>query len=175
MKGSQGLLQADPEHNVKESVAVRSQEEMSVDIKIKRLPHAVDLPFPQYATRQSAGMDLYSAIQHDIHLHSGEIGLVPTGLAVALPHGFEFQIRPRSGLAVKYGLTVINAPGTIDADYRGEIKVGLINLGPETVTIKRGQRIAQMILARVRQAKWQEVEDLPASERGKGGFGHSGI
>jgi len=120
-------------------------------------------------------MDLAAAIQHDILLHPGEIGLVPTGLAVALPHGHEFQIRPRSGLAIKHGLTVVNAPGTIDADYRGEIKVGLINLGPETVTIKRKQRIAQMILARVWQASWQEVDSLPTTARGEGGFGHSGV
>lgn len=175
MSGRLVLLQADPEQYVKESLAIRLQEGMSVVVQIRRLPHAVDLPLPQYATRQSAGMDLAAAIQHDIHLHSGEISLVSTGLSVALPYGYEFQIRPRSGLAIKYGLTVINSPGTIDADYRGEIKVGLINLGPETVTIKRGERIAQMILARVRQASWQEVDSLPTTERGKGGFGHSGI
>lgn len=168
-------MQVDLEQYVKESLAIRLQEGLSVVVQIKRLSHAVDLPLPKYATRQSAGMDLVAAIQCDIHLHSGEIGLVSTGLAVALPYGYEFQIRPRSGLAIKHGLTVINAPGTIDADYRGEIKVGLINLGPETVTIKRGQRIAQMILARVRQASWQEVDSLPATERGEGGFGHSGI
>lgn len=120
-------------------------------------------------------MDLAAAIQHDILLHPGKIGLVPTGLAVALPHGYEFQIRPRSGLAIKYGLTVVNSPGTIDADYRGEIKVGLINLGLETVTIKRKQRIAQIILARVWQASWQEVDSLPTTARGDGGFGHSGV
>ncbi|MBW1926138.1 MAG: dUTP diphosphatase [Deltaproteobacteria bacterium] len=148
---------------------------MPVVVQIKRLSHAVDLPLPHYITRQSAGMDLAAAIQHDIHLHPGEIGLVPTGLAVALPHGYEFQIRPRSGLAIRSGLTVINAPGTIDADYRGEIKVGLINLGPETVTIKRKQRIAQMILARIWHASWQEVDSLPATARGEGGFGHSGV
>ena len=158
-----------------ESLSIRSPEGLSVVVQIKRLPHAVDLPLPHYITRQSAGMDLAAAIQHDIHLHPGEIGLVPTGLAVALPHGYEFQIRPRSGLAIKHGLTVVNAPGTIDADYRGEIKVGLINLGPETVTIKREQRIAQMILARVWQASWQEVDSLPTTARGEGGFGHSGV
>lgn len=125
-------------------------------------------------TEQSAGMDLAAAIPHDIDLTPGEIGLIPTGFAVALPHGYEFQVRPRSGLAVKSGLTVVNAPGTIDADYRGEIKVGLINLGQKTVTIKRGQRIAQMILGRVRRVNWQETDSLPVTARGEGGFGHSG-
>lgn len=158
-----------------ESLSIRSPEGLSVVIQIKRLPHAVGLPLPHYITRQSAGMDLAAAIQHDILLHPGKIGLVPTGLAVALPHGYEFQIRPRSGLAIKYGLTVVNSPGTIDADYRGEIKVGLINLGLETVTIKRKQRIAQIILARVWQASWQEVDSLPTTARGDGGFGHSGV
>ena len=160
---------------MKESLAIRSPEGLSVVVQIKRLPHAVDLPLPQYITRQSAGMDLAAAIQHDIRLHPGEIGLVPTGLVVALPHGYEFQIRPRSGLAIKYGLTVVNAPGTIDADYRGEIKVGLINLGTETFTIKREQRIAQMILSMVWQASWQEVDSLTTTARGEGGFGHSGV
>ncbi len=120
-------------------------------------------------------MDLSAAIQQDIILAPGEIGIVPTGLAVALSHGYEFQIRPRSGLAIKKGLTVVNAPGTIDADYRGEIHVGLINLGQEAVTIKRGQRIAQMVLSRTWQASWQEVDSLPDTSRGKGGLGHSGI
>jgi dUTP pyrophosphatase len=171
----QVLLQAAREQYVIESLTIRSPEGLSVVVQIKRLPHAVDLPLPHYITRQSAGMDLAAAIQHNILLHPGKIGLVPTGLAVALPHGYEFQIRPRSGLAIKHGLTVINAPGTIDADYRGEIKVGLINLGAETITIKREQRIAQMILARVWQASWQEVDSLPTTPRGKGGFGHSGV
>jgi len=148
---------------------------VSVTIQIKRLPHASGLSLPEYITEQSAGMDLAAAVQHDIILAPGEIGIVPTGLAVALPHGYEFQVRPRSGLAIKKGLTVVNAPGTIDADYRGEIQVGLINLGQETITIKRGQRIAQMVLSRTWQANWQEVDALPATSRGKGGLGHSGI
>ena len=168
-------MQAVREYYVIESLTIKLPEGLSVVVKIKRLPHAVDLPLPHYTTRQSAGMDLAAAIQRDIHLHPGEIGLVPTGLSVALPLGYEFQIRPRSGLAIKHGLTVINAPGTIDADYRGEIKVGLINLGPETVTIKREQRIAQMILARIWHTDWQEVDSLPTTTRGEGGFGHSGV
>ena len=148
---------------------------MSIDVQIKRLPHAVDFPLPRYATVQSAGMDLVAACLQDIELAPGEICLVPTGIAVSLPHGYEFQVRPRSGLAVRHGLTVVNAPGTIDADYRGEIKVGLINLGQKTVTIKPGQRIAQMILGRVLHVRWQEVDLLSGTARGHGGFGHSGV
>lgn len=157
-----------------ESLLIKSSEGLSVAVQVKRLPHSVGLSLPNYMTMQSAGMDLAAAIHQNIHLYPQEISLVPTGLVVALPRGYEFQIRPRSGLAVKHGLTVINAPGTIDADYRGEIKVGLINLGSELFTIKRGQRIAQMILTRIWHTSWQEVDSLPITERGEGGFGHSG-
>ncbi len=147
---------------------------MSVSVQIKRLPHALGLSLPRYITEQSSGMDLAAAIQHDIALAPGERAVVPTGLTVALPDGYEFQIRPRSGLAIKRGLTVINAPGTVDADYRGEIQVGLINLGQETIVIKRGQRIAQMVLSKTWKAAWQEVASLPDTPRGRGGLGHTG-
>ena len=145
------------------------------DVQILRLPHGKDLPLPKYITELSAGMDLAAAVEKWVDISPGEIVLVPTGIAVAIPPGYEFQIRPRSGLAIRHGITVVNAPGTIDADYRGEIKIGLINLGKETFRIERGQRIAQMVLARVEQVKWSEVSRLPETARGDGGFGHSGI
>ena len=145
------------------------------DVQILRLPHGKDLPLPKYITELSAGMDLAAAVEKWVDISPGEIVLVPTGIAVAIPPGYEFQIRPRSGLAIRHGITVVNAPGTIDADYRGEIKIGLINLGKETFRIERGQRIAQMVLARVEQVKWSEVSRLPETARGDGGFGHSGF
>ena len=122
----------------------------------------------------AAGMDLCAAIDAPVILAPGEIAVIPTGFAVALPPGYEFQIRPRSGLAIKKGLTVVNAPGTIDADYRGEIKVGLINLGRTEVTIETGQRIAQMVLAQAPRVEWVEVPELDSTQRGAGGFGHTG-
>ena len=122
----------------------------------------------------AAGMDLCAVIDAPVILAPGEIAVIPTGFAVALPPGYEFQIRPRSGLAIKKGLTVVNAPGTIDADYRGEIKVGLINLGRTEVTIETGQRIAQMVLAQVPRVEWVEVPELDSTQRGAGGFGHTG-
>jgi dUTP pyrophosphatase len=134
-----------------------------------------DLSLPAYATEQSAGMDAATAIIEDIELQPGDIQLFPTGFAVALPEGFEIQVRPRSGLAIKHGVTVINAPGTIDADYRGEIKIGLINLGQTPFTIHRGDRIAQLVLAPVCQAQLQKVQELNTTKRGSGGFGHTGI
>ncbi len=145
-----------------------------VVVQIKRLPHARGLPFPEYMTTGSSGMDICAAVNEPLTIHPSEICLVPTGLSVALPAGYELQIRPRSGLAIKRGITVVNAPGTIDADYRGEIKVGLINLGREIFVVERGQRIAQMVLSRVWRMDWQEVEELPATERDSGGFGHTG-
>lgn len=141
-------------------------------IRIVRLPHALDLPLPQYETAGSAGMDLRAA--SDFHLAPGARCLVPTGIAIALPAHFEAQVRPRSGLAVTHGVTVLNAPGTIDSDYRGEIKVPVINLGTEEFTIKRGDRIAQMVVAPVQQVQLQEVTGLDATARGAGGFGSSG-
>ena len=133
-----------------------------------------DIPLPCYMTAQSAGMDICAALEDDLELSPGQICLVPTGFSMALPEGFEAQIRPRSGLAVKYGLTIVNAPGTIDADYRGEVKVALINLGPQPVTLQRGDRIAQMVIQQVFQARIRVVQKLDATERSSGGFGHTG-
>jgi len=147
---------------------------MTIEVKVQRLPHAADLPLPRYETAQSAGMDLRAAIAEDITLNPGARTLVPTGLVVALPDGYEAQIRPRSGLALKHGITCLNTPGTIDADYRGEVKVLLINLGSEPVTFTRGDRIAQMVVAPVIQAVWREVDSLDETVRGAGGFGSSG-
>ncbi len=143
-------------------------------IEIKQLSHAVGLDLPRYMTEHAAGMDIAAAITGHVTIAPGDICLIPTGICVALPRGFELQIRPRSGLAIKYGVTVVNSPGTIDADYRGEIKVGLINLGGQDFIIERGQRIAQMVLSRVWQIDWAEVKSLPETGRGKGGFGHTG-
>ncbi|MGE0252517.1 MAG: dUTP diphosphatase [Dongiaceae bacterium] len=147
----------------------------SLFIALQKLPHAEDLPLPHYATAQSAGMDLCAAVEADIVLQPGEHKLIPTGLKIALPPGFEAQVRPRSGLALKNGVTVLNAPGTIDADYRGEIGVILINLSREAYTITRGARIAQMVIAPYSAATWNQVEELEATQRGEGGFGSTGV
>jgi dUTP pyrophosphatase len=141
---------------------------------ITRLPHGRDLPLPAYATSGAAGADLLAAIDGVIELEPGARALVPTGIAVALPPDTEIQVRPRSGLALKHGVTVLNTPGTIDADYRGEIGVILINLGQERFTVTRGMRIAQLVVARVDRISWTEVDSLPASGRGAGGFGSTG-
>ncbi|MCI5122130.1 MAG: dUTP diphosphatase [Candidatus Electrothrix sp. AUS4] len=133
-----------------------------------------DLSLPFYASAQAAGMDVVAAITEDVVLHPGEIKLLSTGFALALPKGFEVQVRPRSGLAITYGITVVNAPGTIDADYRGEVKIGLINLGQNSYTIRRGDRIAQLVFAPVCQAHLRQVQELDQTERGNGGFGHTG-
>jgi len=145
-------------------------------IKVKLLPleHAVGLQLPTYATDQSAGMDLSAAIEEALELGPGDRILVPTGLSIALPKGYEAQIRPRSGLAVKHGITVLNTPGTIDADYRGEIKVVLINHGKEPFTIERGMRIAQMVVEKFEIVEWDVVKDLENTERGESGFGSTG-
>jgi dUTP pyrophosphatase len=145
-------------------------------IPIVRLAHAQGLPLPAYETALAAGMDLRAAVPEDepLVLKPGARFPVPTGLAFALPAGFEGQVRPRSGLAFKQGITCLNSPGTVDADYRGEVKVILINLGPEDVTIRRGDRIAQLIVAPVVQAAWQEVDSLDETVRGAGGFGSTG-
>ena len=145
-----------------------------VSITIQRLPHGADLDLPAPATDQSAGADLLAAVTEALILPPGGRAIVPTGIAIGLPGGFEAQIRPRSGLAAKHGVTVLNAPGTIDADYRGEIGVILINHGDEAFTINRGERIAQMIIAPVNQAIWIEVEQLDETPRGDGGFGSTG-
>ena len=134
-----------------------------------------DLPLPAYETSGSAGMDVGAAIDQEVVIAPGERVLIPTGFAVAIPCGFEIQVRPRSGLAIKHGITIINSPGTIDSDYRGEIQIGLINLGREKFTVKRGDRIAQLVLAPVVTICWQPVEYLDKTERADGGFGHTGI
>jgi len=133
-----------------------------------------DLSLPAYATELSAGMDVAAALVEPLRIEPGEIALVPTGFAVALPPGYEFQVRPRSGLAIRHGITVVNAPGTIDADYRGEIGVGLINLGRNPYTVNRGDRIAQLVLAPIRRTVWRQVVCLDETGRGSGGFGHTG-
>lgn len=145
---------------------------MSVAVEVKRLPHGAGLPLPAYATTGAAGMDVVSA--EDVVIAPGARHAVATGLAVAIPAGYEIQVRPRSGLALKHGITVPNTPGTIDSDYRGELKVILINLGTEPFTIQRGDRVAQLVLAPVVQAAWDEVAELDATERGAGGFGSTG-
>lgn len=147
----------------------------SLSIAISQMPHAKGLSLPKYATAQAAGLDLEAAIDAPITLKPGERALVATGLAIALPEGYEAQIRPRSGLAVKNGVTVLNSPGTIDADYRGEIKVILANLGAESFTVERGMRIAQMIVASHSRVNWNAVDTLDETERGSGGFGSTGI
>ncbi len=146
-----------------------------VEVAVRRLPHAADLPLPAYATAQSAGMDLLAAVKTEIVLGPGERRLIPSGLAIALPAGYEAQVRPRSGLALKHGVTCLNTPGTIDADYRGEIGVILVNLGQEPFTVARGSRIAQLVVAEVARAAWQPVEMLEESLRGDGGFGSTGL
>ena len=146
-----------------------------IPIAIKVLPHGEGLPLPAYATEHAAGADLLAAIPDELTLAPGERALVPAGIAVAIPSGYEIQVRPRSGLAIRYGITCLNSPGTIDADYRGEIRVILINLGQEAFTIRRGDRIAQMILAAVGRIAWNPVPDLPPTQRGEGGFGHTGL
>ncbi len=148
-----------------------------LDVRLMRLPHSEGLPLPAYETEQAAGMDLRAAIAEDepITLAPGQRAAIPTGLAMALPPGFEAQVRPRSGLAFKFGLSMVNAPGTIDADYRGEVKVLLINHGQEPFVVRRGERIAQLVIAPVIQAGWQEVSSLDETERGAGGFGHTGV
>ena len=145
-------------------------------IKILRLRPAVDgdIPLPRYMTVHSAGMDICAAVKDDLAVAQGRIVRVPTGFAMALPPGFEAQIRPRSGLAVKHGIGLINSPGTIDADYRGEIMIALINLGPEPYIVRRGERIAQMVIQRVCRAELQPVEQLESTVRNTGGFGHTG-
>jgi dUTP pyrophosphatase len=141
---------------------------------VKRADDAADIPLPAYQSALAAGADLHAAIKDDILIAPQQIELIPTAIHVALPPDMEAQIRPRSGLAVKYGLTIVNAPGTIDADYRGEIKIGLINLGSEPVQITRGMRIAQMIIAPVIQAEFVLTDTLDTTHRGAGGFGSTG-
>jgi len=148
---------------------------MPVDVAITRLPHAADLPLPAYETAGAAGMDLRAALDAPLTLAPGDRAAVPTGIAIALPEGFEAQVRARSGLARRHGLAMVNAPGTVDSDYRGELQVLLINLGREPVTLARGDRIAQMVVAPVARVAWREVTALDATARGAGGFGSTGI
>ena len=145
-------------------------------IRIRRLRPDTDsdIPLPRYMTAQSAGLDICAAPQRAIKLVHGQIALIPSGFAISLPPGYEAQIRPRSGLAVKHGIGIINSPGTIDADYRGEVKVAVINLGADDYTIQRGDRIAQMVIQRVCQARFRVVERLDETERNDGGFGSTG-
>ena len=144
-------------------------------ISVKVLPHGEGLPLPSFQTRGSSGVDLLAAVDAPLVIPPGGRALVPTGLCLALTEGFEFQVRPRSGLAARHGITLLNTPGTIDSDYRGEVKVILANLGAEEFTIHRGDRIAQMVLARVEKFVWQTTDDLDATARGEGGFGHTGL
>jgi dUTP pyrophosphatase len=149
---------------------------MSVTVPIRRLPHAAGLPLPAYETAGAAAMDLRAAVEADqpLVIAPGAWAAAPTGLCIALPDGYEAQVRPRSGLALRAGVTCLNSPGTIDADYRGEIRVILINHGPEPFTVTRGERIAQLIVAPVSRATWAEAEALDATVRGEGGFGSTG-
>lgn len=146
----------------------------SISVAVRRLAHAEGLPLPAYETADAAGMDLRAAVDAPLTLPPGGRALVPTGLMIALPPGFEAQVRPRSGLAAKFGVTVLNSPGTIDADYRGEVKVILVNLGAEPFVIARGERIAQMVVAPVTRAELAETDSLDATLRGAGGFGSTG-
>jgi len=148
---------------------------MTVEIRIRRLPHAEGLPLPDYATSGAAGADVCAAVDRDLVIETGERAAVPTGLVLEIPDGYEGQVRPRSGLAIRHGLTVVNAPGTIDSDYRGELKVLMVNLGSESATIGRGDRIAQLVIAPVTRAVFIESSELASSERGGGGFGSTGV
>lgn len=147
---------------------------MTIQVEVKRLPHSEGLKLPSYATQGAAGMDLLAAIAAPLTLAPGQRSLVPTGLAIALPPGFELQVRPRSGLALKNGIVLPNSPGTIDEDYRGELQVIVMNAGQEPFTIERGMRIAQAVLAPVVRATWSEVAELDDTARGAGGFGSTG-
>lgn len=149
-----------------------SQSKLTVPIT--RLPGNDDLPLPDYHSDHAAAMDIHAAVTEPVILAPGEIQLIPTGFALAVPVGYEAQIRPRSGLAAKHGISLVNSPGTIDADYRGEVKLIVINQGREAFTLERGMRIAQMLIAPVPRIEWEEVEELPETARGEGGFGHTG-
>ena len=146
-----------------------------IQIAIQRKPGCEDLPLPSYMSEHASGMDLAAAVSEPVSLRPGATQLIPTGLFIAIPHGYEGQVRPRSGLALKHSITLPNAPGTIDADYRGELGVILTNLGPEPFIIERGMRIAQLIIAPVIQVKVNVVDELPSTDRGIGGFGHTGV
>ena len=144
-----------------------------IRVTIRRQPGQEEIPLPRYMTAAAAGMDVFAAVADDVTIAPGGRSLVPTGIAIALPEGFEAQIRPRSGLAIRHGVTLLNAPGTIDADYRGEIKIILVNHGEESFTVRRGDRIAQMVIHRVARIAWAVSEELDHTIRGDGGFGHT--
>jgi len=150
-------------------------ETPTISITRLRPDSDADIPLPQYMTAQASGLDICAAVSHDLVLDPGEIALIPTGFSIAIPAGFEAQIRPRSGLAVKHGIGLINSPGTIDADYRGEVMVAVINLGRKSYTFHRGDRIAQMVINRVFRATFNVVAELDETDRNTGGFGHTGI
>jgi dUTP diphosphatase len=160
--------------SLREDDRARHNDPMSIPVLVRRLPHAEGLPLPSYATAGAAGMDLIAAVQDPVIVGPGERALIPTGLTIALPQGYELQIRPRSGLALRHGITLPNAPGTIDEDYRGEIGVIILNTGGEAFVIERGARIAQAVLAPVSRAAWREVTTLGMTERDSGGFGSTG-
>jgi dUTP pyrophosphatase len=147
----------------------------NIRIHIKRLTNDQPVPLPQYMTEGSSGMDLFASLKKEVTLQPGERELIPTGISIAIPEGFEGQVRPRSGLAIRSGIGIINAPGTIDADYRGEIGILLINFGNEPVTLRHGDRIAQLVISRVFRAIWEEADELPPTLRQGGGFGHTGV
>lgn len=149
-------------------------ERMAMPVLIQRLSGAEDLPLPAYATEGAVGVDLYAAVREEELLLPGERCLIPSGIAIGLPEGYEAQVRPRSGLALKHGVTILNAPGTVDADYRGEIKVILVNFGAEPFTVRRGDRIAQLVVQSVMRVQWSETPALDSTRRGDGGFGHTG-
>jgi len=147
----------------------------NIRIHIKRLKNNQPVSLPQYMTEGSSGMDLFASLEKEVTLQPGERRMIPTGISIAIPEGFEGQVRPRSGLAIRNGIGIINAPGTIDADYRGEIGVLLINFGKKPVTLRNADRIAQLVISRVFRAIWEEADELPPSLRQGGGFGHTGV
>lgn len=144
-------------------------------VQIKKLPHGLDVPTPKYMSDHAAGMDMYAAVKEETIIPSGQWKLIPTGFAMAIPEGYEAQVRPRSGLALKQGVGILNTPGTVDADYRGEVGVILMNHSQKDLVIKRGDRIAQMIINKIERVIVEEVSELTDTERGSGGFGHTGV
>ena len=151
------------------------REKAVVTIQVRRADHCEDVPLPEYESEHASGMDLRAAVDEPVVLQPGERALIPTGISIALPPGYEAQVRPRSGLALKHGIILPNSPGTIDSDYRGMVQVILMNLGREPFVIRRGDRIAQLVISRVERAIWEEVEELPPTRRDRGGFGSTGI
>jgi dUTP pyrophosphatase len=157
-----------------DAVRGAAPDRVSLRVEIERRPGAEDLPLPSRATPGSSGYDLHAAVESDVVIVAGDRALIPTGFSIAVPPGYEAQVRPRSGLALEHGILLPNAPGTIDADYRGELKVIMMNAGEKDFTVRRGDRVAQLVIAPVVTAEWDEVPALSATERGAGGFGHTG-